>query len=243
MREDYYPIERKIRWINYGIVGVCNFDCVYCNSNARRARSIDALAPKLGAVVDYLGRENLLAEDYGINIAPGEPTIHPDRREIFECLQCYSNVINTNLCVFSDQLYEITSKRFAKLVVSIDSGTPETFESVKGVRCLDKVCENLKRYNDAGFGVTVLKYVFIPHVNDRERDVDAFAEICDRTGCLIGNISYDYASPLPIPEKTAGAMRRLRKNLDDLGILCTSNIVYSASDYVKSLYELLERST
>jgi pyruvate formate-lyase activating enzyme-like uncharacterized protein len=90
--------------------------------------------------------------------------------------------------------------------------------AVKGVGCLDNVCENLKKYNN-------------------ERDVDTFAEICDHTGCLIGNISYDYRSPLPIPEKTASAMRRLKENLDALHILCTSNIVYSASDYVKSLSE------
>jgi sulfatase maturation enzyme AslB (radical SAM superfamily) len=243
MKEDYYPIERKLRWINYGIGGICNFGCTYCNSNARYARSIDTLAPKLSNLIDYLDRKDILAEDYGINIAPGEPTIHPDRKDIFKCLHCYSNVINTNLRVFSKQLYEITSKRFTKLVVSIDSGTPETFESIKGVRCLDRICENLKRYNNAGIGVTVLKYVFIPNVNDNERDVDAFAEICERTDCLIGNISYDYNSPLPIPERTVSAMRRLRKNLDDLNILCTSNIVYSPSDYVKSLSESLNRST
>jgi MoaA/NifB/PqqE/SkfB family radical SAM enzyme len=239
MKEDYYPAERKVRWINYGIGGVCNFDCVYCNSNARHAKSIDLLAPKLRDAIDCLDGKNFLAEDYGINIAPGKPTIHPDREDIFGCLNCYSNVVNTNLRVFSEELYEIATRRFTKLVVSIDAGTPETFESVKGVRCLDEICENLKKYNGAGFGVTVLKYVFVPGVNDNERDVDAFAEICDRTGCLIGNISYDYGSPLPIPEKTAEAMRRLRKNLDDLDILCTSNVVYSASDYVKSLSQSL----
>ncbi len=86
----------------------------------------------------------------------------------------------------------------------------------------------------------VLKYVFIPGVNDSDADVDGFARICDETGCLIGNISYDYGSPLPIPEQTAAAMRRFRKNMQERNILCTSNIVYSASEYVKELKKSIE---
>jgi hypothetical protein len=243
MKEDYYPTERRVRWINYGVGGICNFDCIYCNSNARSAKAIDRETPHLKDILEYLKNNNDLANDYGINIAPGEPTVHPDRVEIFSMMDCYSNVINTNLLNFNEQLYEITANKFTKLVVSIDSGTIETFNRVKGLNCLDKVCANLKKYSAAGFGIIVLKYVFIPDVNDSDKDIDGFSKICADTGCLIGNISYDYGSPLPIPSKTVAAMRRLRKNLDHLGILCTSNIVYSASNYVQHLKTALDSTS
>ncbi|MCI8649110.1 MAG: radical SAM protein [Anaerotruncus sp.] len=237
---DYYPVERKLRWINYGVGGVCNFDCMYCHSNARIAKSIDYKTPKLPEILAYLKEHDMLAEDYGINIAPGEPTVHPEKEQLFGAMDCYSNVVNTNLAVFNEQLFRLTAENFTKLVVSIDSGTPETFEKVKGRDYLGRVCENLKRYSAAGFGVIVLKYVFIPGVNDNEKDVDGFAQICLETGCLIGNISYDYNAPLPIPERTVAMMKRLRDNFQRLHLLCTSNIVYSASDYVKELKKSVE---
>lgn len=239
LKEDYYPVKRKVRWINYGVGGVCNFDCMYCKSNARTAIGIDQEIPRLPQIVDYLKRNDLLAEDYGINIAPGEPTVHPERKALFEVMRgCYSSVVNTNLAVFNEELYRLNAERFTKLVVSIDSGTRETFKKVKGKDYFDKVCENLKIYNAAGNGVTVLKYVFIPGVNDSDENVDGFAKVCLETGCLIGNISYDYAAPLPIPEKTVRAMKRLREKLNELNLLCTSNIVYSASDYVQELEKI-----
>lgn len=235
LREDYYPVERKIRWINYGVGGICNFNCMYCGSNARTAKTIDKDIPRLAEIISYLEKNNLLAAEYGINIAPGEPTVHPEREALFSAMDCYSNVVNTNLSVFNEQLYQLMAEKFTKLVVSIDSGTRETFQKVKGRDYLDKVCENLKKYSSAGAGVIVLKYVFIPGVNDSEEDVDGFAKICEETGCLIGNISYDYGSPLPIPEKTVAAMRRFKQNFSERNMLCTSNIVYSSSDYVKEL--------
>lgn len=238
-KEDYYPIERKIRWINYGVGGVCNFDCMYCRSNARNATLIDEKIPWLNDIIKYLNDNNMLAEDYGINIAPGEPTVHPKKNELFHALNSsYSCVVNTNLSVFNETLYEICASKFTKLVVSIDSGTRETFKKIKGKDYFEKVCENLKKYSKAGKGIIVLKYVFLPQVNDNDLDVDGFVKVCAETGCLIGNISYDYGSPLPIPEKTVDAMKRLREKLSEWNILCTSNIVYSSSDYVKELNKI-----
>lgn len=239
LKEDYYPVERKVRWINYGVGGVCNFDCMYCKSNARTAKGIDEGVPRLPKIIEHLKENNLLAEDYGINIAPGEPTVHPERTALFEVMKdCYSSVVNTNLSVFNEELYKLSADNFTKLVVSIDSGTRETFKKVKGKDYFDKICNNLKQYNAAGNGVTVLKYVFIPNVNDSDEDVDGFAKVCLETGCLIGNISYDYGSPLPIPQKTVRAMKRLREKLNELNLLCTSNIIYSASDYVQELKKI-----
>ena len=236
--EGYYPKDRKIRWINYGIGGVCNFDCMYCRSNARHAKKIDDQAPKLPALIQHLKDMNLLADDYGINVAPGEPTVHPEKDSIFDSLDCYSNVINTNLYVYNEKLYKLTADKFTKLVVSIDSGTKETFKKVKGVDAFEQVCNNLKRFSNAGYGIIVLKYVFIPNVNDNEVDIEGFVNVCKNTGCLIGNISYDYGSPLPIPETTLQAMKKTKKELLRNNILCTSNIVYSSSSYIDELKKI-----
>lgn len=236
--EKYYPEQRKIRWINYGIGGVCNFDCIYCHSNARNAKGIDYNAAKLPELIENLKKMDMLADDYGINVAPGESTVHPERDNIFNSLDCYSNVVNTNLSVFNEQLYDLMANRFTKIVVSIDSGTRETFKKVKGVDLFDKVCDNLKKFSHAGIGIIVLKYVFIPGVNDNYDDIRGFVDVCENTGCLIGNISYDYNSPLPIPEKTLNAMKEMKKIFLDRNILCTSNIVYSSSDYIDELKKI-----
>lgn len=234
-KEDYYPAERKIRWINYSAGGICNFKCIYCSTKAKNAENSDENVPSFPEVIRYFRDNDILSDEFGTNIAPGEPTVHPERNEIFDTMDFRSNIVNTNLFVFNDKLYDLMKNKFTKLVVSIDCGTKETFIKVKGRDCFDKVCEHLKKYADAGIGIIMLKYVFVPGANDSFEDVDGFVDIMLKTGCLIANISYDYGSPLPIPEKTAAAMRRLRTRLAENRILCTQNVIYAPSDYVNEL--------
>ena len=56
-----------------------------------------------------------------------------------------------------------------KMVVSIDSGTKETYLKIKGVDCFDKVIENLRKYvlaSDFAKENITLKYIIVDKEND-----------------------------------------------------------------------------
>ncbi len=62
---------------------------------------------------------------------------------------------------------------------SFDAGTPETYAKIKGVDCFEKMLENIRHYLQAPYFVLNPKYLFQPGINDNERDVENFAQICE----------------------------------------------------------------
>ena len=74
---------------------------------------------------------------------------------------------------YSEVIADAMKKSRANIVVSVDSGTKETYEKIKRVKTFDKVWENMAKYSRAGVqddfcnkGYVILKYIIIPKVND-----------------------------------------------------------------------------
>ncbi len=61
---------------------------------------------------------------------------------------------------------------------SMDAGTPETYYKIKGVKMWDKMLDNVRHYLEAPYFGFNPKYLFVPGVNDNEKDVERFVEIC-----------------------------------------------------------------
>ena len=71
------------------------------------------------------------------------------------------------------------------LVVSVDSGTPETYENIKRVNHFNKVWENLKKY--AASQTTDLykaktKYIIYPGFNDNKEELDKWLDLTVEAG-------------------------------------------------------------
>ena len=60
------------------------------------------------------------------------------------------------------------------VVVSIDSGSKETYKKIKQINAYDKVTNNLKKYAKAQkFSFNVIsKYIIIPEINDTKEEID-----------------------------------------------------------------------
>jgi wyosine [tRNA(Phe)-imidazoG37] synthetase (radical SAM superfamily) len=166
----------KIKHLNYGLLPtVCQSKCMYCSftcdkidNNAKLAKEAKHYE-KLSGILDYLKTNNLMDENFSVQVASGEITIHPDRKRLFAALSDYVCQWYTNAFIYDARIAEnIKNNRKSCIVVSLDCGTPKTFHKIKGFDIFQKVCENLKKYNECGN--LVLKYIVLPGVNDSIED-------------------------------------------------------------------------
>ena len=72
------------------------------------------------------------------------------------------------------------SKGVLSVVVSVDSGTPETYYKIKNVKTFDKVWENVRKYAAAqreNKGLARTKYIIIPGVNDTQEELQKWFDL------------------------------------------------------------------
>jgi pyruvate-formate lyase-activating enzyme len=226
IKADYYAKERRIMQFNHSEGGLCNFDCCYCSSPAKTAKSISDDNIDVIRLLDAFQNRNLLSKDLQTNIACGEICVHPRRSEIYERIGGFLNVFCTNASIRDPELIDLLRRGMAGLNVSVDSGTRKTFAAVKGRDLFDKVCENLKLFSS--YGMVQLKYIFLPGKNDNIEDIDGFVSLCKAVKTPQAFISYDLHAPPKLPEQTMKMAQYLN------GRLLESDIYFSIiSDIIR----------
>jgi pyruvate-formate lyase-activating enzyme len=187
----------KIKNLNYSLLpAICQCRCIYCspvywqeNNNAKLAKEAKH-HEKLSGILDYLKTNDLMDENFCIQVASGEITIHPDRERLFAVLSDYTCVWNTNAFIYDARISEnIKNNRQSCVVVSLDCGTPETFHRVKGFDIFQNVCKNLKKYNECG--KLVLKYIVLLGVNDDMEDYYGIIAFLNELGINELSVSRD----------------------------------------------------
>lgn len=160
----------------------CNSMCCYCS---KRLSSNN----KNGCISDYsilpvlkdLFEKNLIKKDACIAFAGGEPTIFKGFDEILNL--SYENglrnfVIHSSCIKYSDAIEKgLRLLKDIRVVVSLDSGTRETYKKIKNVDCFDKVCENLKKYvsfANSHNDLICSKYIIIPGINDNFEEINTW---------------------------------------------------------------------
>jgi hypothetical protein len=117
----------------------------------------------------------------------GEPTISEDfyviSNELIKLPSVRSMRILTNSLKYSGKLAKLlTEIENSQVITSIDAGTERTFQIVRGVKVggyINRVMENLVRYNNLAPGRITLKYIFNDENCDSE-EVEAFLDLCQR---------------------------------------------------------------
>ena len=75
--------------------------------------------------------------------------------------------------------------------MSIDAGTRETYQKIKGHDFFDKVITNLKKYSESEGDVS-LKFIILEGINDNKEEIDGFIKIAKGIAryIIISNDSY-----------------------------------------------------
>lgn len=191
-REEYKKTDKKISVLNFSTHCYCQFSCTYCtlqrNPETRnQGEKYDSLE-----IAAELKRRGLLADKLHIDCAPGEIAIHPNKDAYYDFIEENADTVTfySNVAKYDERLAKILSRSMQnKMLVSLDSGTAETFKVVKGVDLFEKVKDNLKKYREATSQI-FLKYILLEQ-NCTKEDLDGFIDLCSSLRVARVDISAD----------------------------------------------------
>jgi len=182
LKDAYWEVDRKISAIVLTVPTLCNFKCIYCREleKYKELPSLQGVDSTLD-FFDFLKKEGYITQKTEVVYAWGELTIHPHSDKLLNAVGDNPVTVFTNASAYNEKLHMLISRPGSRLTCSMDAGTKETFEKVKGVNLWDKVCDNLLRYSKNGN--IYLKYILLEGVNDNERDIVGFIELCKKIDC------------------------------------------------------------
>ena len=176
---NYWPKDPKVNHLTGQSFAnaVCNCRCIYCNQFS------DTAFVKCEHDLDLYDIYKIFADEFGnsikaVTLADGEITVLPHREKLFRLIEDQNWGVNiaTNALIYSVNVAEILSRQPSLLSVSLDAGTAETFNRVKGLNAFYQVVTNIEKYAETKCRID-LKYILIPEINDSFADINGFIAI------------------------------------------------------------------
>lgn len=182
--------EDYINHFTAGHIMKCNSRCAYCPTGRipewhNKEQDVD-----IRPVVDELLAKNLLRYNGSLRFVGGEPTLMKEFDYLVD-LFSKNNVpeiyVPTSAIRLSKSLCTALEKvESAAIVASIDSGTKETFEKVKGTKFYDIVLKNMKTYlsHARKKEFIILKFILFTNYNDTAFEVEEWIKTCKKMGIV-----------------------------------------------------------
>lgn len=160
---------------------VCNLRCNYCSEVywGGKKSKYDVVE-----FISYLRESNSLESCNKVVWGGGEPTLDKSFEKILDEIDKNTNTktyhrVFTNSVRFSESIPKFLKKSLIKITTSVDAGTPETFQKVRGRPKFYNVFENLRSYSKIDPTKITIKYIFTEENYD-EKEVDGFVENCKK---------------------------------------------------------------
>ena len=177
LQEKVWDNDDYISFINFNNWTICNEHCVYCWLNY--ADKPHQKQYNVFPAIKDMAERGYLRKGGHITIAGGEPCVAPEFNDLIELFLKYDIEpirVLTNATVYSEVVERGIKSGNLNIVVSVDSGTKETFTKVKRRDFYDKVWENVARYASVqpASDRVKTKFIVIPDVNDNKEEIDAW---------------------------------------------------------------------
>lgn len=159
----------------------CNCRCSYCNAWDNEFIKSNKQNYSLLYTLQNMHDNQQLSNRCKFSWGGGEPTITKDFTEVFNFIKNnnYSQIINSNCIKYKDVISSASGGGCVTIRASIDSGTRETFNKIKGVDCFDNVILNIEKYANAPKTKIELKYI-VKNDNCSISDMDGFVDLCKK---------------------------------------------------------------
>ena len=212
LKPGWYPAKQRLTALQVSDSNehsYCNFNCTYCFVHAKNKppREIPPEEDEQLRVLRYVS-ENLPGQTLDLQFSTGELTVHPHREEILAHFARYQTMLFTNAGIYNEKIASLMAEGKLSIVVSMDSGTAETFCKIKGVDLYNRVCENLKQYAATG-GCVTLKYIMLPGINDNTADADGFLDLALALGAVVQLSNDTRTRCAPLPARARDAVCRI----------------------------------
>jgi MoaA/NifB/PqqE/SkfB family radical SAM enzyme len=226
---------------------ICNLKCSYCYSeffgNPELKAIRDPKRDKRLELVTELERRGFLSPKFStIHFSDGEICVDPNRKRLFALAKFYKSWFYTNATIFSDEIASLMKAETAKVYISVDAGTNETFMKLKGAGIYDKVCDNILRYSKVDNTRLNLKYIFIPGANNNYDDIDGFINLCSKARPIVTTINTDASQKRDdFSDANLWLVTYMLEKLSDIGLFIDiSGDVYFSEDERNRMIKMTE---
>ena len=188
LKEREWDDEDYINYMVFNHWTLCNCKCKYCFTNEQsdffNARENYNMYPVIKKLVD-MGKVRGGGE---IGFGGGEPTLLPEFEPMLNMLLdagCDNIRVHSSCVKYSEGIERGLREGKVTLVVSVDSGTPETYTNIKRHNHFNKVWENLERYAAAQTEdkyKAKTKYIIYPGFNDNKEELDKWFDMTVKAG-------------------------------------------------------------
>lgn len=165
----------------------CNCNCTYCYTAKRKKEYNEYKEYPIYPVIKDMFKRGIIkhTDESCVIFGGGEPVILRDFDKLIELFLkngCKNIRINSSGIKYSRGIEKGLQKGAISLVISVDSGTKETYEKIKQVRCYEKVWKNIKKYVKNNPKQVKVKYILYPGVNDNYIEIDKWLEEAVKNG-------------------------------------------------------------
>ncbi len=172
----------------------CNAKCTYCTYGYIERGYRYKVLP----LVKKLIEKEILSRNAQVYMSGGEITISPEFEELLSTLlnYLYSQIeILTSGIKYCESIEQAFVQNKCKLIISLDSATPETYKKIKQVDCFNKVVENIRNYikaSDNAKNNIIMKYILVDGVNDNIKEISGFINLVKSLGINDIRMDFDY---------------------------------------------------
>ncbi len=171
---EYIYEKQKISYVTVNTSNYCNSSCIYCWTHfGEKGHGYNPIP-----YLDMFDNAGMFKENCFFDWGGGEPTLNPYFEQTVKwiCNHGYYQRINTNAIIYSKETENALIQKNAFLRISIDSGTSEVFNFMKGHKEYERVWRNIKKYCSVTDDVYI-KYNICNYNSDVE-EIKAFIDKC-----------------------------------------------------------------
>ncbi len=218
-------------YINYMVFNhwtQCNCKCKYCFTNEQSDFFNKRKNYNMFPVIKKLADMGKIRGGGEIGFGGGEPALLPEFEPMVNMLLdcgCDNIRVHSSGVKYSPAIERGLAEGKLTLVVSVDSGTPETYENIKRVNHFNKVWENLKIYaskQTENKYKAKTKYIIYPGYNDNREELDKWFDLTVQAGIksvvLDVEGGYYINNKQNIPDYLYKLLEYAKQKADELGM-------------------------
>lgn len=178
LKEHDWDEEDYFSEITLAPVSRCNCRCTYCFIGNHEELYNSKQEHDLLPILEDLQNKGLLRFNGCLRYMGGEPVLMPNFEKITD-LFVENNIpeiyLPTSGIKFSPAIERACEKiDKCEIFISIDSGSPKTYEKIKGINAYNIVLNSLKKYakKERNKKHLISKYIIIPKYNDNTTEID-----------------------------------------------------------------------
>lgn len=221
----------------------CNNKCVYCTCWQQIGGERKSTPYPIFEITKELIQKGIVDKNCEFRWGGGEPTISKEFEKTAQWLssQGYYQFIFTSALKISPAIVAMLEAQKCTVLISIDSGSRDTYKKVKGIDGWDKVKNTCATYSShsAKSELLILKYIIFDE-NNNISDISGFLDFCVQVGAkhVVYSLEFRENHAKSVSHQTLKAAAYFAHHAKQKGLHCQQAFIFG--QYQSQIDELVK---